>query len=277
MVENYDYLEAPNKIRISHLMQWKQDHKKWAMLTSYDYLTAKIFDQAHIPVLLVGDSAANVVYGYDSTIKLSLAELLPLIAGVSRGARRALVVADLPFGTYEASCEQAFHTAVQVMSIGGAQGVKIEGGLSVLSQIEFLVTRGIPVMGHIGFTPQSVHGLGGNKVQGKTMVGQEKLINDAKMIAAAGAFAIVLEMIPAQLAAEITAAISIPTIGIGAGNGTDAQILVWQDMAGLHLGRTPKFVKQYSNFAQQLTLSAQNFLHEVIEGKFPDTGHSFTS
>ena len=210
---------------VSTLAQWKQEGHKWAMLTAYDYSTARAFAEAEIPVLLVGDSAANVVYGYDTTTQVSLDEMIFLTRGVVRGAPQALVVADLPFGTYEASDEQAIMTSSRVMRESGAQMVKLEGGVRMADRIRALVKAGIPVMAHIGFTPQSVHKLGGFKVQGRGDSAQQ-LIEDALAVQEAGASAVVLEMVPRDLAKEVTEKLDIPTVGIGAGPDTDAQVLV---------------------------------------------------
>ena len=202
------------------------------MITAYDALTARIFDEAGIPALLVGDSAAMVVYGHDSTLPVTVDELVPLVRAVVRGSPRALVVADLPFGSYQASPAQALETAARFMKEGGAHAVKLEGGARVLPQVEALASAGIPVMGHLGLTPQSVNLLGGYRVQGRGEAG-ETLLRDAKAMEAAGAFAVVLEVVPAELAARVSEMLTIPTIGIGAGGGTDAQVIVWQDLVGL--------------------------------------------
>ena len=232
--------------RVSTLAQWKQEGHKWAMLTAYDYSTARAFAEAEIPVLLVGDSAANVVYGYDTTTQVSLDEMIFLTRGVVRGAPQALVVADLPFGTYEASDEQAIMTSSRVMRESGAQMVKLEGGVRMADRIRALVKAGIPVMAHIGFTPQSVHKLGGFKVQGRGDSAQQ-LIEDALAVQEAGASAVVLEMVPRDLAKEVTEKLDIPTVGIGVGPDTDAQVLVWYDaMAVPQDGRRPRFVKVFA-------------------------------
>src|SRR3954449_7721540 len=224
---------STRRVTIRDLQNAKLAGERWPMLTAYDYSTSRIFDEAGIPVLLVGDSAANVVYGYDTTVPVSVDELLPLVRGVVRGTSRALVVADLPFGSYQASPQQALETASRFMKEGGAQAVKLEGGQRVAPQVEALVAAGIPVMAHIGLTPQSVNALGGYRVQGRGDEAAHRLITDAKALQHAGAFAVVLEVVPSDLAAQVTKALHIPTIGIGAGPSTDAQVLVWQDMAGL--------------------------------------------
>jgi 3-methyl-2-oxobutanoate hydroxymethyltransferase len=243
------------------------------MLTAYDALTAHVFDEAGIPVLLVGDSAGMVVFGHDTTIPVTLDELIPLTAAVVRGTSRALIVADLPFGSYQASPEAALAAGIRFLKEAGAHAVKLEGGHRVLRQAEELVAAGIPVMGHLGLTPQSVNAFGGYRVQGRGEDG-ERLLQDAKALEAAGAFAVVLECVPAELAARVTVAVSIPTIGIGAGPGCDAQVLVWQDMAGLS-PRTPKFVKRYADLAGVLGQAARSFADEVVGGQFPSEEYSY--
>ena len=261
--------------RVSTLAQWKQEGHKWAMLTAYDYSTARAFAEAEIPVLLVGDSAANVVYGYDTTTQVSLDEMIFLTRGVVRGAPQALVVADLPFGTYEASDEQAIMTSSRVMRESGAQMVKLEGGVRMADRIRALVKAGIPVMAHIGFTPQSVHKLGGFKVQGRGDSAQQ-LIEDALAVKEAGASAVVLEMVPRDLAKEVTEKLDIPTVGIGAGPDTDAQVLVWYDaMAVPQDGRRPRFVKVFAEVGEAMTEAARTYRQEVEAGQFPSDEHCF--
>ncbi|MBB5833962.1 3-methyl-2-oxobutanoate hydroxymethyltransferase [Kribbella italica] len=269
-----DGSKRPRKYRIHHLRDMKNRGEKWAMLTAYDQYTAEIFDDAGIPVLLVGDSAANNVYGYESTLRVTVDELIPLARAVATAAQRALVVADLPFGSYQASPEQAFHTAVRFMKEAGVAAVKLEGGRTVVPAVEKLTQAGIPVMAHIGFTPQSEHTIGGYRVQGR---GDQAagLIDDAAALAEAGAFSVVLEMVPGDVAAEITKRVPIPTIGIGAGRDTDAQVLVWQDMAGLRSGPMPRFVKQYADLRGILTTAATTYAAEVTNGTFPADEHTF--
>ena len=262
------------RIRIPHLKQMKVEGRKWAMLTAYDMYTAAIFEEAGIPVLLVGDSASNNVYGHDSTLSVTLDELIPLVRAVSRSTQRALVIADLPFGSYQASAEQCFHTAVRFMKEGGAHAVKLEGGIEMLAQVEKLTQSGIPVMAHIGFTPQMEHQLGGYRVQGRGEDAQ-RLIESAIAFEAAGAFGILIEMVPADVGRAITEAVSIPTVGIGAGNQCDAQVLVWQDMAGLRTGRLPRFVKQYAELRSVLSNAAKDFASDVSGGSFPGPEHTF--
>ena len=260
--------------RVHHLGQMKADGEKWSMLTCYDYSTARIFDAAEIPVLLVGDSAANVVLGYDTTIPVTVDELIPLIRAVVRGAPHALVVAALPFGSYEAGPQQALESAVKVFKETGAHAIKLEGGERVADQIATLTAAGIPVMAHIGFTPQSVNGLGGYRVQGRGDAG-DQLVADAIAVQEAGAFAVVMEMVPADLAGQITRKLTIPTVGIGAGNETDAQVLVWQDMAGLTHGKTAKFVKRFADVGSELRSAAEQYADEVRRGAFPAPEHSY--
>jgi 3-methyl-2-oxobutanoate hydroxymethyltransferase len=243
------------------------------MLTAYDALTAAVFDSAGIPVLLVGDSAAMVVYGHDSTIPVTVDDLIPLTRAVVRGTRRALVVADLPFGSYQVSPAAALETSTRFLKETGAQAVKLEGGYRVVRQVEELVAAGIPVMAHLGLTPQSVNAFGGYRVQGRGEDG-DRLMHDAKALQAAGAFAVVLECVPAELAARVTASLEVPTIGIGAGPDCDAQVLVWQDMAGLSPS-TAKFVKRYADVAGVLREAAESFAAEVVSGSFPTPEYSY--
>jgi 3-methyl-2-oxobutanoate hydroxymethyltransferase len=262
------------KVRTHHLHQWKSEGHKWAMLTAYDYSTARVFDDACIPVLLVGDSAANVVYGYDTTVPVSIDELIPLVRGVVRGAPHALVVADLPFGSYESGPQQALATATRFLKETGAHAVKLEGGERVADQIATLTQAGIPVIAHIGFTPQSVNGLGGFRVQGRGDAA-EQTVHDAIAVQEAGAVAVVLEMVPAELATQITGKLTIPTVGIGAGPNCDAQVLVWQDMAGLRATTAPRFVKRYADLAGVLAAAATAYAEEVRDGVFPAAEHTF--
>ncbi|WP_028937193.1 3-methyl-2-oxobutanoate hydroxymethyltransferase [Pseudonocardia spinosispora] len=267
---------APIKrIRVPQLRAMKERGERWPMLTAYDTYAAEIFDEAGIPVLLVGDSAANNVYGYDSTLPITVDELMPLVRAVVRSTKRALVVADLPFGSYQISPAQALETATRFMKDGGAHAVKLEGGQRFAPQVEALVGAGIPVMAHLGFTPQSEHTIGGYRVQGRDGTG-EQLIADALAMQRAGAFAAVLEMVPADVAKRVTAELAIPTVGIGAGPDCDAQVLVWQDMAGLNRGRTPRFVKRYADIGDALLTAARSFGSEVRDGVYPDPEHSYS-
>jgi 3-methyl-2-oxobutanoate hydroxymethyltransferase len=262
------------RIRIHHLRQMKERHERWAMLTAYEQYAAQTFDEAGIPVLLVGDSASNNVYANATSLPVTIDELIPLVRAVTRSVRRAMVVADLPFGSYQASAEQAFHTAVRFMKEANAHAVKLEGGFDVVPQVELLVRSGIPVMAHIGFTPQSEHGLGGYRVQGRGD-SADHLVADAQALEAAGAFALVMEMVPGDVAAQVTSKLTIPTIGIGAGPHCDAQVLVWQDMAGLRTGRIPRFVKQYADMHGVLLDAAKAFSADVSQGTFPGPEHTF--
>lgn len=262
------------RVRIHHLQAMKERGDRFAMLTSYDQYTAEVFDGAGIPVLLVGDSAANNVLGYETTLPVTVDELLPLVRAVSRAARRALVVADLPFGSYQSSPTQALETSVRFMKEGGAHAVKLEGGEHIAPQVAACVQAGIPVMAHVGFTPQSEHALGGYRVQGRGTAG-DALVTSALSLQEAGAFAVVLEMVPADVAKRVTAELRIPTIGIGAGADCDGQVLVWQDMAGLRAGPLPRFVKTYADVRSVLEQAARSFAADVAAHAFPGEEHAF--
>ncbi len=267
--------KAPaRRVRTHHLREMKERGEKWAMLTAYDMYTAQTFDEAGIPVLLVGDSASNNVFANETSLPVTVDELIPLVRAVTRSVKRSLVVADLPFGSYQASAEQAFHTSVRFMKEANAHAVKLEGGAEMAPQVDLLTASGIPVMAHIGFTPQSEHNLGGYRVQGRGDAGQ-RLVTHAKAMEEAGAFALVMEMVPGDVAAEITKTLHIPTIGIGAGVDCDAQVLVWQDMAGMRTGRMPRFVKQYADLHGVLLEAAQNYAADVANGTFPGPEHTF--
>ena len=262
------------RVTIRDIAAAKARGEKWPMLTAYDALTAGIFDEAGIPVLLVGDSAGNVVFGYDTTVPVTVNDLIPLTAAVVRGTQRAMVVGDLPFGSYQASPARALDTAVRFMKEAGAHAVKLEGGQRVAHHVEDLVAAGVPVMGHLGLTPQSVHAFGGFRVQGRGDEASERLLRDAKALEAAGAFSVVLEGIPAELGTRITRALHIPTIGIGAGPDCDAQVLVWQDMAGLS-PRSPKFAKRYADIGEVLRTAAVAYAADVAAGTFPSEEYSY--
>jgi 3-methyl-2-oxobutanoate hydroxymethyltransferase len=264
---------AQRRITVRDVAAAKARGEKWPMLTAYDALTAGVFDEAGIPVLLVGDSAGMVVYGHETTIPVTVDDLIPLTAAVVRGTSRAMVVADLPFGSYQGSPDAALAAATRFLKEAGAHAVKLEGGHRVLRQVEDLVAAGIPVMAHLGLTPQSVNAFGGYRVQGRGEDG-ERLLHDAKALQAAGAFAVVLEAVPAELAARVTASLSIPTIGIGAGPDCDGQVLVWQDMAGLS-PRTAKFVKRYADLRGVLGQAARSFAEDVVGGSFPTEEYSY--
>jgi 3-methyl-2-oxobutanoate hydroxymethyltransferase len=262
------------RVTVRDIAAAKVRGEKWPMLTAYDALTAHIFDEAGIPVLLVGDSAGMVVFGHETTIPVTLDDLIPLTAAVVRGTSRAMVVADLPFGSYQGSSGDALSSASRFMKESGAHAIKLEGGQRVARQVEDLVAAGIPVMAHLGLTPQSVHAFGGFRVQGRSEEAGERLLHDAKVLEAAGAFAVVLEAVPAALATRVTTALSIPTIGIGAGPDCDAQVLVWQDMAGLS-PRTPKFVRKYADVASMLRDAASAYARDVASGAFPGPAESY--
>ena len=264
----------PKVVRTSSLAEFKTAGRKFSCLTSYDALTASAFDEAGIEVLLVGDSAANVVLGYESTLPLTIEEIIPFGRAVTGAVKRSLVVVDMPFGSYETGAEEALKNGIRIMKTTGAAAVKLEGGSRSQAVIEALVTAGVPVMGHVGFTPQSVHALGGFKVQGRGD-SREQLIEDALAVQEAGAFAVVLEMVPADVAAEVSKLLTIPTIGIGAGAGCDGQILVWSDFAGLDAGKPRKFVKRYMNLRQDLVSAARNYRDDVADAKFPTADHEF--
>jgi 3-methyl-2-oxobutanoate hydroxymethyltransferase len=258
------------RVTIMDLRDAKARGEKWPMLTSYEQMTASIFDEAGIPVLLVGDSAGNNFLGEENTIPVTVDELIPLTRAVVRGSQRALVVADLPFGSYESSPEQALATSIRFFKESGAMGVKLEG--AHLATVEKLTSSGIPVMGHLGLTPQSLHQLGGYRVQGRD--DGDAILEAALALEKAGAFAIVLELVPAELAARITAALAIPTIGIGAGSACDAQVLVWTDMAGF-TAKPPKLAKAYRNMRADLLAATHEFAADVRSGKFPSDLQTF--
>ncbi|MEN3300073.1 3-methyl-2-oxobutanoate hydroxymethyltransferase [Pseudonocardia sp.] len=276
-VEEAPYRTAarPKRVRIHHLLEMKQRGERWPMLTAYDRYSAEIFDEAGIPVLLVGDSAGNNVFGYDNTLPVTVDELMSLVRAVAWNAQSALVVADLPFGSYQISPGQALETGFRFLKEGGAHAVKLEGGARFVPQVEALTGSGIPVMAHLGFTPQSEHALGGFRIQGRGEAG-DRLVEDALALQEAGAFAVVLEMVPADVAKRVTAELHIPTVGIGAGPDCDAQVLVWSDMAGMNRGRKPRFVKPYADVGGILLDAARRFGAEVRGGEYPDSDHSYS-
>ena len=263
------------RVTVRDLASAKQRGERWPMLTAYDAPTAAVFDEAGIPVLLVGDSAGNCHLGYENTVPVTMDEMVMMSASVVRGTKRALIVADLPFGSYQESPAQALHNAVRLMKEAGVGAVKLEGGERSAAATELLVQAGVPVMAHLGLTPQSVHAFGGYPVQGRGDEAAHQLLADAKTAQAAGAFAVVLEAVPAELATQVTASLHIPTVGIGAGVGCDAQVLVWTDMAGMTAGRVPKFVKQYADLRATLGDAARAFSADVIGGSFPAAEHTF--
>ena len=254
----------------------KEEGKKLSMLTAYDYSTASLLDEAGIHGILVGDSLGNVILGYEDTISVTMEDMIHHGAAVSRGAKNALVVVDMPFMSYQGSVYDALNNAGRLMKEGRANAVKLEGGKEVAPQIKAIVQAGIPVMGHLGLTPQSINALGGYKVQGKDESAAQKLLEDAKTIAEAGVVSIVLECVPSALAEVITKAVDVPTIGIGAGAGCDGQILVYQDMLGMFSDFTPKFVKRYANIGEAMREAFRTYIAEVSEGIFPKTEHGYS-
>jgi 3-methyl-2-oxobutanoate hydroxymethyltransferase len=273
-ISPYGSPRTVRRIRTHNLQAMKDRGERWAMLTAYDMHSAAIFDEVGIPALLVGDSAANNVFGFDTTLPVTVEELMPLVRAVVRSTRNAMVIADMPFGSYQVSPEQALQTAIRFMKEGGAQAVKLEGGLQVAPQVRAIVDAGVPVVAHVGFTPQSEHALGGYKVQGRGE-SAARVIDDAIALERAGAFAVVLEMVPADVAAQITKELSIPTIGIGAGPDCDAQVMVWTDMVGLNTGPAPRFVKRYADLRSVITEAASTYAREVADGTYPGPEHSF--
>jgi 3-methyl-2-oxobutanoate hydroxymethyltransferase len=267
---------ADRRITITDLQAATDRGERWSMLTSYDTLTAGVFEQAGVRALLVGDTSAEMVLGFQTTVPMTMDQLIPMVQAVVRGTHTALVVADLPFGSYEAGPEVALPNAVRHLKEGGAQAVKLEGGHRVLPQVRAMTAAGVPVMGHLGLTPQSVNTLGGvRRVQGRGTAG-DQLLADARALQDAGAFAVVLESVPADLGRRVSAALRIPTVGIGAGPYCDAQILVWQDMAGLTTGRLPRFVKRYASLRETLLDATRRFTDDVSGGRYPDAEHSYT-
>ena len=268
------YLASSKRVSTTDLIKMKQAGQKIVMLTAYDALFASLLDQAGIEVLLVGDSVATVLAGEETTLAATLDQMIYHGRIVRRGTARALVVIDLPFLTYQVSIEEAIRNAGRVMQQTGAGAVKLEGGATMAKTVRALVDVGIPVMGHLGFTPQSVHALGGARVQGRQEDAAERLLSDARALEEAGAFSMVLELIPAPLAERVSAALTIPTIGIGAGPHCDGQVLVLHDMLGLNQGFNPKFLKRYADLGRQVTAAAQQFANEVRAGEYPGAEHS---
>ncbi|MEV0171063.1 3-methyl-2-oxobutanoate hydroxymethyltransferase [Streptomyces sp. NPDC050803] len=265
--------KSTRRITVRDIAAAKERGEKWPMLTAYDAMTASVFDEAGIPVMLVGDSAGNCHLGYETTVPVTLDEMTMLSAAVVRGTSRALIVGDLPFGSYQEGPVQALRSATRLVKEAGVQAVKLEGGERSHEQIRLLVESGIPVMAHIGLTPQSVNAMG-YRVQGRGEEAAQQLLRDAKAVQDAGAFAVVLELVPAELAAEVTRVLHIPTVGIGAGAETDAQVLVWTDMLGLTGGRVPKFVKKYANLREVMGDAVKAFAEDVVGGTFPLEEHS---
>jgi 3-methyl-2-oxobutanoate hydroxymethyltransferase len=253
------------------------DHRRFAVVTAYDYLSAQILDEAGIPILLVGDSLGMVMLGYPTTLPVTLDEMLHHSKAVARGSRQALLVGDLPFMSYHTSIEQAITSAGRFLQEGGMHAVKLEGGGRTVEITRRLTELGIPVMGHLGLTPQFIHQMGGFKVQGKSQAQAARILADANELEQAGAFSLVLEGVPGELASRLTQSLHIPTIGIGAGPGTDGQVLVYHDLLGLTTGKAPKFVKRYANLAEDIGNAVQRFAKEVAGGEFPGPEHSYSA
>lgn len=262
-------------VRIHHLLEAKQRGERFVMLTAYDYLSAQILEEAGVPVILVGDSLGMVMLGYDSTVPVTLDDMIHHTRAVRRGATSALVVADLPFGSFQDGPSQALASATRLLKETGAAAVKLEGGERVVDATARLVEAGIPVMAHLGLTPQSVHQFGGFRVQGRAAEEAQRMLAAARAHEAAGAFAIVLEAVPSDLGRRITEAVGVPTIGIGAGPDTDAQVLVWHDLLGLSGGRLPRFVKAYADLRGEITAAVKTFAHEVADGAYPEEEHTY--
>ncbi|WP_371529513.1 3-methyl-2-oxobutanoate hydroxymethyltransferase [Streptomyces sp. NBC_01283] len=265
--------KSSRRITVRDITAAKERGEKWPMLTAYDAMTASVFDEAGIPVMLVGDSAGNCHLGYETTVPVTLDEMTMLSAAVVRGTSRALIVGDLPFGSYQEGPVQALRSATRLVKEAGVGAVKLEGGERSLPQTELIVSSGIPVMSHLGLTPQSVNTMG-YRVQGRGDEAAHRLLSDAKAAQDAGAFAVVLELVPAELAAEVTRSLHIPTVGIGAGAACDAQVLVWTDMLGLTGGKMPRFVKQYADLRGVMSGAAKAFAEDVVGGAFPAAEHS---
>ena len=267
---------APGKLPLTELIELKERRQPIAMVTAYDAPSGRLADAAGADVILVGDSAAMTVLGHDSTVPATMDEMIVLTRAVNRGARRPLVIADMPFGSFQVSDEEALHNAIRFVKEAGADAVKLEGAGPMLSRVRALVGAGIPVMGHIGLTPQSATMLGGFKAQGRTAQKAVKLYEDALALEEAGCFAIVLEAVPAPVAARITAALSVPTIGIGAGLECDGQVLVWHDLLGLYEGNSPRFVKQYADLSTEIERAVGAYVDEVRERRFPEEQHTYS-
>ncbi|OLC02157.1 MAG: 3-methyl-2-oxobutanoate hydroxymethyltransferase [Actinobacteria bacterium 13_2_20CM_2_66_6] len=259
------------------VQRFKDESRRFTMLTAYDFLSAQILDQAGIPILLVGDSLGMVMLGYPTTLPVTMDEMIHHAKAVSRGARQALLVGDMPFMSYHSSTEQAIESAGRFVKEGGMHAVKLEGGGRIAELTQRLTGMGIPVMGHLGLTPQFVHQMGGFKVQGKTEAQAARILADARELEAAGAFSLVLEGVPTAVASRVTKSLRIPTIGIGAGPQTDGQVLVFHDFVGLTTGKAPKFVKRYANLADEISRAAQRFSDDVRNGTFPGPEHEYTA
>lgn len=267
--------DKPEKVYVPALKAAKEKGEKLVCLTAYDYPTARIVDEAGVEIILVGDSIGNVIYGYGNTIPVTLDEILSALKAVKRGASRALLVADMPYGSYHVSIEETLHNALRFMKEGGAEAVKLEGAKNRVDLVKRLVDAEIPVMAHIGLTPQSVHKLGGYRVQGKTTEAAQKIIEEAKMLEEAGAFSIVLELVPSEVAEIVTKELKISTVGIGAGAGCDIQVLVLHDLIGMTFGRQPRFVRQYANIREVMSEAVTKWMEDVKNGNYPSEKESY--
>ncbi len=267
--------DQPEKVYVPNLRTAKEKGEKLVCLTAYDYPTARIVDEAGVDIILVGDSMGNVIHGYGNTIPVTLDEILSATKAVKRGSSHALIVADMPYGSYHTGDNKAVRNAMKLLKYGGAEAVKLEGGRNRVDLVKRLVDEEIPVMAHIGLTPQSVHKLGGYRVQGKTAVDANKLIEDAKLLEEAGAFAIVLELIPREIAEIITNELTISTVGIGAGTNCDIQVLVLHDLIGFTFGRQPRFVRQYADVSDVISSAIKNWMDDVKSGNYPNEEESY--
>ena len=267
--------DKPEKVYLPAIRAAKEKGEKLVCLTAYDYPTARIVDEAGVDMILVGDSIGNTVHGYGNTIPVTLDEILSALIAVKRGTERAMVVADMPYGTYHVNADETVRNALRLMKYGGAEAVKLEGGRNRVELVKRLVDEEIPVVAHIGLTPQSVYKLGGYRVQGRTAEAAKRLIEDAKMLEDAGAFAVVLELVPREVAEIITNELEISTIGIGAGAKCDIQVLVLHDLVGMTFGRQPRFVRQYANVREVMTQAIQNWTNDVKNGEYPNDGESY--
>ncbi|MEV4901557.1 3-methyl-2-oxobutanoate hydroxymethyltransferase [Citricoccus sp. NPDC055426] len=268
---------APARYRTAHLQQAKDEGRRFAMLTAYDFQMAQIFDAAGLETVLVGDSAANNMMGHATTLPITLDEMIVFAGSVVRGTRRAMVLCDLPFGSYELSAQQATESAIRLVKEAGVHAVKMEGGERYAEHVRMMTDAGVPVMAHIGFTPQSENVLGGYRVQGRGSDAAESMIREATVLQDAGAFAVLMEMVPSDIARRVDEALRVPTVGIGAGGATTGQVLVWQDMLGLREGRMPRFVKQYADLRTEVSQAVTAYRRDVLEGSFPAPEHGFES
>lgn len=266
---------APNRYRTVHLQRAKDEGRRFAMLTAYDFQMAQVFDEAGLETILVGDSAANTMMGHATTLPITLDEMIVYAGSVVRGTRRAMVLCDLPFGSYEVSPQQATESAIRLVKETGIHAVKMEGGERYVEHVRMMTDAGVPVMGHIGFTPQSENVLGGYRVQGRSEGAAETMIREATALQDAGAFAVLMEMVPADIARQVDESLRVPTVGIGAGPHTTGQVLVWQDMLGLRAGKMPRFVRQYADLRAVVSEAVSGFHHDVLEGTFPAPEHGF--